>query len=233
MIILNPFAFPKAPTVKITKEVRKQLKPDNTILPSHEERDVESMRKFAQEVNLMKVGLMPKRYAEKIVEKVEEMPEKKKEEPTMKIEEIKKEEVKEVKEEAPKNKKERKKKAMKEGKEKKVKIEKLEKEVQEAKKEVEKVKKEKEEVKEKVKEEIAEEIEEKITQRRPRGLREKLFPEIEIKENMALLDIYKKLKGVKFEEDVDLRTLRPSKKLDYEKYIEIIKSKKPKNLKFV
>jgi hypothetical protein len=58
-----------------------------------------------------------------------------------------------------------------------------------------------------------------------------LFPDIALKKGMDLVEIYKLLKGVQFEEKVDRRKLRPSKKLTVADYIEEIKSFKPKNLK--
>ena len=253
MIDLNPFAFPKAPIVKITKEVRRQLKPDNTILPSHEERDIENMRKFAMEMNLMRIGLMPKRFSEKVEEKVEE-----KEEPAMKIEDVPvkedkppaKEEKPPAKEEkAPANKKERKKQAMKEGKDKKVKIEKLEKEVQEAKQEAKKAKEEgKKEGKKEGREEFKKELEEEaeVESSIPATFKEKLglVKPVKLSSDMSHKEIYDKLKGkgMMDGEVLDTKKLKdiglyPSKqkgkfKLSGEEVIDIIKTKKIGNVVF-
>ncbi len=212
MIILNPFAFPKPPTVKITKEVKKQLKPDNTILPSHEERDAEKMREFAKEVNLMKVGLIPRDFEKKVVEKV----------PFMKIEEEVKEEVQ------PKNKKERKQMAMKEGKDKKAKIEKLEKEIKTA----------KEEGKKELVKELKEAVEDEET--RPAGFlkKHKIKRDVEISKDADLNEIYKVLTKVKFEgtdKTPSKLGLRPRKKKGayvdtYDDYIKKVMEYKPINL---
>jgi hypothetical protein len=257
MIDLNPFAFPKAPIVKITKEVRRQLKPDNTILPSHEERDIENMRKFAMEMNLMRVGLMPKRFSEKVEEKVEAKVEEK-EEPAMKIEDVPvkedkppaKEEKPPAKEEKPPTKKPHKRQVqLTKAKEAKAaadkKAEDAEKKLKEAE---EKAKKAKEEGKKVGREEFKKELEEEaeVESSRPATIKEKLglVKPVKLSSDMSHKEIYDKLKGkgMMDGEVLDTKKLKdiglyPSKqkgkfKLSGEEVIDIIKTKKIENVVF-